>query len=346
MTLCRQKKIRFARESDADLFLEDRLKNLRQTHGNMTSRFFILLVAFSLFSQTTLAADAKDDTGKNPGEYIPFWHLITQIPQTAWTGLKAQWDVDAIPGWALMLGSSAVLYHYDEDISSDIKAKGRAWGYGNSEHTKTMIKIGDMSIFRGPTDTASWLYFLGDGTIPIVASVAFVGTGYFDNNSHAWNTGIVMANGLLTASIFDQLIKHTAGRQSPSMKTENRGKWQPFPNLKSYAKSTSSYDAMPSGHIMTATLMWTVLEEEYPEYNYIFYPAEVAWLATLGFGMINNDVHWASDYPLGIALGYIFGRAAMKMHKPNEDKTASHINFFPGVDPDSGSPTLNALYTF
>lgn len=32
--------------------------------------------------------------------------------------------------------------------------------------------------------------------------------------------------------------------------------------------------------------------------------------------MVNNGIHWASDYPLGIALGYFFGKSALKMAKP------------------------------
>ncbi len=103
---------------------------------------------------------------------------------------------------------------------------------------------------------------------------------------------------------------------------------------------------MPSGHIMSATVMFTVLEQEYPEYNYIFYPSEVVWLGVLGFGMINVGVHWASDYPLGIALGYLFGRSAVEIHHPEKNKTVSQIRYFPGMDPATGTPTVNALYTF
>jgi hypothetical protein len=28
------------------------------------------------------------------------------------------------------------------------------------------------------------------------------------------------------------------------------------------------------------------------------------------FQMVNNGVHWVSDYPLGIAMGYVIGKIA------------------------------------
>ena len=35
-------------------------------------------------------------------------------------------------------------------------------------------------------------------------------------------------------------------------------------------------------------------------------------MGLLGYSMLNNGVHWASDYPLGIALGYAFGKLAVR----------------------------------
>jgi hypothetical protein len=33
-------------------------------------------------------------------------------------------------------------------------------------------------------------------------------------------------------------------------------------------------------------------------------------MGALGFQMMNNDVHWASDYPLALAIGYGLGKHA------------------------------------
>lgn len=289
-------------------------------------------------------SDYTDDPTQE--KRIPLWHIITDIPDTSWDGLKNAFSKSALPNWGVVLGSTAILYNYDEDILRDVQAKGRSWGLGNSVRYKSVLAIGDTTLFSAPTDTAGWLYFMGDGTIPIVLSVGMMSTGYFGDKTRAYNTGVEMANGLLTAAIFDQVSKHAFGRQSPSAATQDRGDWHPFVNLRKYSQKTAAYDAMPSGHIMSAAVMFAVLEEEYSEYNYIFYPAEVVWLSVLGFGMVNVGVHWASDYPLGIAMGHLFGRSAVAIHHPGRYKTLSKWRFMPSTDPATGTPTLSALYTW
>jgi hypothetical protein len=307
----------------------------------LSSAFPVWAEAASPVGDTTSTASNLDDTR------LPFWSIITDIPETSWVGLKSAFSQDAIPGWALVIGSTAVLYHYDEDILNSVQSQGRSWDLGNSVDYKSVLKVGGVTLWSAPTDTAGWLYFMGDGTIPIVLSVGMIGGGYLGSDSHIYNTGIEMADGLLTGSIFDQIIKHMAGRQSPSQATQPRGDWHPFANLKEYQNNTSAYDAMASGHIMTATVMFTVIEQEYSDYNYVFYPLEAAWLGTLAFGMVNVGVHWASDYPLGIAMGYIFGKSAVDIHHPDRNKkTASTLRFFPGMDPATGTQTMNAQYTF
>ncbi len=100
---------------------------------------------------------------------------------------------------------------------------------------------------------------------------------------------------------------------------------------------------------MTATLAFTVINENYPEYANYIYPVEFLWLAGLGFEMVNNGVHWASDYPLGIGIGYAVGKMATHM---GEKRTVAdrklpekpNWTFFPSSGPDG--PMMNALYKF
>ena len=47
--------------------------------------------------------------------------------------------------------------------------------------------------------------------------------------------------------------------------------------------------------------------------------------------MLNNGVHWASDYPLGIWLGYAFGKMAVRKGRQKKIKTAdSYLGIFSG----------------
>ena len=54
----------------------------------------------------------------------------------------------------------------------------------------------------------------------------------------------------------------------------------------------------------------TVISENYPEYKFIK-PLGITLCSLLGYQMMNNGVHWVSDYPLGIAIGYSLGKLAV-----------------------------------
>jgi len=81
---------------------------------------------------------------------------------------------------------------------------------------------------------------------------------------------------------------------------------------------------------MTATMSFIVIDENYPEYRLWFRPLGLVWISALGFQMVNNSVHWASDYPLGIAMGYVFGKAASQYGKKSTSiAQTSNLNFYP-----------------
>ena len=152
-------------------------------------------------------------------------------------------------------------------------------------------------------------------------------------------------NGLATSTIINQVLKRASGRESPNTRTEYRGRWRPGPSFKAYGERTGSYDAMPSGHIMTATLTFTVLRNNYPDQEYWMEPLEYVWLTLLGYQMINNGVHWASDYPIGIATGYVVGNVVSKLGVSEiEAKQKNSWFFFPSFENNTSS--LNALLLF
>ncbi len=259
-------------------------------------------------------------TGQDSQEKIALSSVITEMPNTSWEGIKMGFSRESLPYWGLILGSTAVLYHYDEDILRDIQYGGRKMGVGNQDNTHGAFDIGPWPI-RLPTDTGSALYFLGDGMTHFTIAGSLIGYGYFSESNRAYNTGLQLVHGMAISTFFSQALKRSFGRESPYVKTKDFGAWRPFPSFSEYGDNTPSYDAMPSGHIMTATLTFTILIDNYPESSYWLRPLEVTWLTLLGWQMVNNGVHWASDYPLGIAMGYVFGKAAAKMGKlQNQNK--------------------------
>lgn len=305
--------------------------------------FFLNLVLLS----STLATAAEPAAEYNQPK-IPLKAVIWEIPTTTWETLKYSFSKDSIPAWATIISTTLITYHYDDDLYDGARNTGHKWNIGTEDHTKTVIKGGGFDLLRLPSDTGSFLYFLGDGWIHMGIAAGFFTTGYITDNNRPYNTGLQMVHGMVTATIFSQSLKRATGRESPNKSTAPRGRWRPFPSLKAYQAHTATYDAFPSGHIMTAALVFTVINTNYPEYFWYTMPTEVIWLTALGFEMANNGVHWVSDYPLGIGIGYAVGKMATRMTMKSTDsasgKTASHWVFFPSPGPDG--PEMNALYHF
>lgn len=286
-------------------------------------------------------------SGDQP-ERLNFLDIFKRIPQSLGVTADYSFSKGAIPAYVGILASTAFLYHYDEDILVGFKRQGRNWGMVNTDNTKSVFNIGDLEILRLPTDAASLLYSLGDGWTHTFIAGGFLASGYLRDNNRAINTGYEVIQGMMLSTVASQVFKRATGRQSPNQKSEERGAWRPFPSVAAYQARTAEYDAMPSGHIMTATMTFTVIRENYPEYDHVLLPLEVVYLAALGFGMVNNGVHWASDYPLGIGLGYVFGKGAASITKKNKealDDTKPHSTYFPTVSPD-GDVLANWSYQF
>ncbi len=255
-------------------------------------------------------------------EKLKFKQLFTEIPSTSVKTLKKSFSKEAIPAWGAILGSTALLYQYDEQIYSDLQKRGRDWGIGNQDNTSSVITVSGQELLRLPSDTGSFMYFLGDGWMHAGIAGGFVIAGKVNENNYTFNTGMMIFHGMVVSTIFNQTLKRTFGRESPEVSTSERGSWNLFPGFNDYNTRTASYDAMPSGHVMTATLTFTILSERYPDHTHIIYPLAGVWVTALAFEMVNNGVHWASDYPLGIAMGYVVGKMSAQLGKNDtkEDK--------------------------
>jgi membrane-associated phospholipid phosphatase len=295
--------------------------------------FFLVLLYFSFHAQ------AEE-------EAIPLSHIFTKIPSTSKTAAKTAFSEDALPYWGVILGTTAITYYYDEKISSNIRYHATNWDINRHYQTHNAFDSKG-NLLNFPRDLGSMLYFSGDGFIHIAAAGTFIGVGKLTKNNYTANTGTMILHGLTMTGIYAQLLKRSFGRESPVEKTSPRGGWHFFPSFHAYQSNTAKYDAMPSGHMMTATLTFTILANRYEEYAIPIWALGGVWIGSLGFQMINNGVHWASDFPLGIAMGYLIGKSVLKMNKPSEsNKTdASTVwTIYPGLT--NGVPSVNGYLRF
>lgn len=304
----------------------------------------------SLPTQTNEQSGSQTLPEASPQEpKIHYKDVVLGIPDTSIDALKVSFSKESIPWWIGILGSSVILYHNDEVILRDWQREGRNAGIGNEDNTRPVLYIGDIDLIRLPTDTGSFLYFLGDGWMNFGIAGGFYFYGRNNNDNRAFNTSLRIVHGMAVSTIFNQFLKRATGRESPYVRTEDKGKWSPFPSLKEYQSKTPSYDAVPSGHVMTSTLIFTIIDDNYPEYSVYTRSIGAVWISALSYQMVNNGVHWASDYPLGIAMGYVFGKAASKLGRTTNElqsdvKAASNWMLLPATQ--NGAEGLTFLTTF
>lgn len=165
-----------------------------------------------------------------------------------------------------------------------------------------------------PQNIGAGFYLVGNGTTVILLGAGFATYGLFKNDYRAQATASGLFESLALSGLYVQTIKRITGRESPFIAIQNGnpgGDWNPFPSFTAYAKSTPHYDAVPSGHLTTIMSAVTIIAINYPEYKWIK-PVSYSALGLLCFQMMQSQVHWASDYPLAILIGYFTGKTIAK----------------------------------
>jgi membrane-associated PAP2 superfamily phosphatase len=181
-------------------------------------------------------------------------------------------------------------------------------------------------------ETSDFFEYLGDGKPQFALAGSFVLYGFAAGDKRALRTGSQIVEAILACGIVVQVIKHVTGRESPLVSTRPGGQWDFFPNQIEYHKHVPTYDAYPSGHIATALATVTVVAENYPEWTWVR-PVGYPIVALIGFAMGNTGIHWYSDYPLGLVLGYSFGMLAAHPEGYNAGASAPSLSVAPLVSP-------------
>ena len=236
----------------------------------------------------------------------------------------------------ILIGTSTAFFIATDQGIYDQTAKwGRAWGIGNGDKTKDLLTIGGFPIFRGPTDWGSAMYFIGDGWTHLSLGLSFLTAGLINDDNRALQTASQIAQGMVVVGITTQVLKHITGRETPSRATQSGGIWRFFPNQKDYHEKVPKYDAFPSGHLATAMMTLTVIAKNYEEYKWIR-PVGYGLMTLLSFQMINNGVHWMSDYPLALGIGYLFGKLIVDNGRKKVNSVSNKNKFNFQINPSIG----------
>jgi membrane-associated phospholipid phosphatase len=186
---------------------------------------------------------------------------------------------------------------------------------------------------------------LGDGRSQFGLSAVFALYGWTANDKKALKVASQIAEAVLASGTVVQVLKHSTGRESPIVRSSPTGTWRFLPSPFDYHQRIPAYDAYPSGHVATSLATVIVLAENYPDVKWIR-PVGYTLVAGVAVGMVNSGIHWYSDYPLSIALGYYFGMIVAHpdgIAFENDDK-AVQISLIPIARPEGAG--LSLLMTF
>lgn len=160
---------------------------------------------------------------------------------------------------------------------------------------------------------------LGNGKFPLLL---FSGMGVFHfltNDKKSGDAAILGLESFLLSGIAVQLLKHTFGRERPSNRTIDGGKWNgPFIYHKNI--SIASFDAFPSGHTATIFAAASTLSYIYPNGIVPYISYSVASLVALS--RVTESTHWLSDCLIGGLIGYFSTQLLYNLQNKN-----TNINF-------------------
>ena len=266
----------------------------------------------------------------------PFSFLLN-VPSDLYQLAKAPFKKENLVSSAALCAGTLFLVAIDQHVTDGAQQFGRFINLDPTKKSKTVLEVKfggfNVDVLDLPQNVNSSMYFLGEGWPSILIASGFYGYGLMANDYRALQTTSQLTEMFFTLAITTQFLKRITGRQSPFRATQPGGVWHPFPSPGIYQKNVSHYDAFPSGHMATAMATVTILAGNYPDNKFIK-PVGYTLMGLLGYSMLNNGVHWLSDYPLAIAIGYTCGiiallRGNQKILKPGtvygSSKTLSPI---------------------
>lgn len=191
--------------------------------------------------------------------------------------------------------------------------------------------------------TCSVFQYIGNGRTHLGIAAAFAAAGLIADDSRALRTASQTVEGLLATGIVVQALKHMTGRESPAAASQAGGVWRFFPSFRSYIRNQPKYYSFPSGHIATTMTTVTIIAENYPEQEWIR-PVGYGIVGLVGVSLVGVKYHWYSDLPVGIGLGYLFGKVIAHKDRPGDEAIGTlkspALSVSPSIGPFGAGITL------
>jgi hypothetical protein len=297
----------------------------------MRNIFLILIIVLP----ATLSAQNKDSTTiTGPLSFVAnqqkiiykkpkYFSFLTNIPKDLADLTKQSFRKQNYKNLTVLAGTTAILLFADQSITNTLQSNLRKAHIQANEDFSPLgqfeVREKNTNLWKKPNNINTAFYNLGQGSFSMMFAAGFFILGKIKKDNRALQTASQLTEAFIALGATTQLMKFATGRENPSDATVSRGRWQPFPSFGNFQNNKPKYDAFPSGHLATFVSTVTIIGENYPEIKWIN-PVGYGITGLIGLAMINNGVHWASDFPLGVALGYGFGKFISRK---------SHFTFVP-----------------
>lgn len=250
-----------------------------------------------------------------------FFEMFKNIPDNVYQFGKYSIQSENLLQVGSAVGSTLILLPLDEKIIENSTELGEKIGWvGDGSYWK----ISGVRMF--PKDINTAVYYVGNGGFSLLIGGGLYAFGKIKKDYRAVSTASQIVESLLSVGVLTQTIKRISGRETPNtaeISGVNGGNWRPFPSFSEYQSNTPYYDAMPSGHVATFMATFTVLTQNYPEVKWIK-PVGYTLMTAIAFQMMSSKVHWASDYPIAVLIGYVIGKTtANRRIKKHDSKTTA-----------------------
>lgn len=241
------------------------------------------------------------------------FHFVRDLPDDMWQIAKSPFKKSNLKGLGLVAASSAILLPLDQLLIDNVRKISRDIHLSDVNRYGVALGAGKLKFIKYPENLNSGLYQMGEGGTSMFLAGGLWIYGKIKKDYRAIQTAGDLAETFIIMGVTTQILKRISGRESPFVATAKGGVWRPFPSFAAYQKNTPRYDAYPSGHLATMMATVTVLSSNYPEKKWIK-PVGYTVMGLSAWAMMNTEVHWISDYPLALALGYLSGKISSSRH--------------------------------
>ena len=146
---------------------------------------------------------------------------------------------------------------------------------------------------------------MGLGTFSIALFGGFYAYHFVTGDATSLRAANLGMETFLFSGISTQILKNLFGRERPSMRTREGGRWSGplsyFEHRDNGSKSIASYDAFPSGHTATIFAAASTIADTY---RGTWVPYVAYGTATIvGISRVMESAHWPSDVFVGAIIG-------------------------------------------